>query len=108
MLILKSLTFSGIGHFVEEQTIDFTSLGNLVQVDAQNLNTGGSSGAGKSTIFKALEFLLGLNDISNGVLQSRLTKTPMTVTGIFDLDGLPLKIERNKKFLIDLNGEVTK
>lgn len=107
MITLKSLTLSNIGRFVEEQTIDFTTLGSLVQVDGQNSNTGGSSGSGKSTIFKALEFLLGLNDVSNGILQSRLTKDPMSVTGLFDLDGQPLKIERNKKLLIDLNGEVT-
>ena len=60
--------------------------------------TGGSSG---STL------LLGLNDISNGVLQSRLTKSPMSVIGIFELDGVPLKIERGKKLSIDLNGEIT-
>lgn len=107
MITLKSLTLSGIGRFVDEQTIDFSQLGSLVQVDGQNNNTGGSSGSGKSTIFKALEFLLGLNDISNGVLQSRLTKESMSVTGLFDLDGLPLRIERGKKLLIDLNGEVT-
>jgi DNA repair exonuclease SbcCD ATPase subunit len=105
MLKLKSLIFSGIGRFVEEQTIDFTILGSLVQLDAQNLNTGGSSGAGKSTVFKALEFLLGLNDISNGVLQSRLTKTPMNVIGLFELDGIPLRIERGRKFSIEYNGE---
>ncbi len=107
MLTLKSLTFSGIGRFVEEQTIDFTQLGSLIQVEGKNNNTGGSSGAGKSTLFKSLDFLLGLNDLSNSVLQSRLTKTPMSVTGLFDFDGLPLKIERGKKLLIDLNGEVT-
>ncbi len=107
MLSLKSLTFSSIGRFVEEQTLNFDSLGSLVQVDAVNNNTGGSSGAGKSTIFKALEFLLGLNDTPNGVLQSRLTKTPMSVTGLFDFDGQPLKIERGKKLLIDLNGKIT-
>ena len=107
MLILKSLTFSGIGRFVDEQTVDFTMLGSLVQVDGQNNNTGGSSGSGKSTVFKALEFLLGLNDISNGVLQSRLTKEAMSVAGLFDFDGLTLKIQRNKKLSIDLDGEVT-
>lgn len=107
VLTLKSLTFSGIGRFVEEQTIDFTQLGSLVQVEGHNGCTGASSGAGKSTIFKALDFLLGLNDISNSVLQSRLTKSPMSVTGLFDLDGQSLKIERNKKLLIDLDGEIT-
>lgn len=107
MLILKQLKLQNIGRFVEEQTIDFTSLGSLVQVDGQNLNTNGSSGAGKSTVFKALDFLLGLNDISNGILQSRLTKESISVIGIFDYDGLPLRIERSKKLLIDLNGEIT-
>jgi DNA repair exonuclease SbcCD ATPase subunit len=105
MLKLKSLTFSGIGRFVEEQTIDFTQLGSPIQIDGQNNQTGGSSGSGKSTIFKALEFLLGLNDISNGVLQSRLTKTPMNVIGLFELDGIPLRIERGRKFSIEYNGE---
>lgn len=107
MIILKSLTFSGIGRFVQEQTIDFTQLGSLTQVEGQNNNTGGSSGSGKSTLFKVLEFLLGLNDISNGVLQSRLTKSPMSVVGLFELDGVPLRIERDKKLLIDLGGEIT-
>ena len=50
MLILKSLTFENIGRFVEPQTIDFASLGSLVQIEGQNNNTEGSSGAGKSTI----------------------------------------------------------
>src|ERR1019366_2441273 len=107
MLVLKSLKFSGIGRFVDEQTIDFTSLGPLVQVEGQNRNTGGSSGAGKSTIFESLQFLLGINDKSTTILQSRLTKEPMTVTGLFELDGVPLRIERGKKLLIDLNGEIT-
>ena len=107
MLTLKSLTFNNIGRFVEEQTIDFTALGDLVQVDGQNNNTSGSSGAGKSTIFKALNWCLGLDGPSTSILQSRLTKNPIQVTVIFDFDGLPLKIERGKKLSIDYNGEIT-
>jgi DNA repair exonuclease SbcCD ATPase subunit len=107
MLVLKTLTFSAIGRFVDKQVIDFTGLDSINQVEGQNNNTGGSSGSGKSTAFKALDFLLGLNDISNGVLQSRLTKETMTVEGLFDFDGQPLRIERGKKLLIDLNGEIT-
>lgn len=107
MLKLKSLTFSGIGRFVEEQTINFDALGLIVQLEGKNSNTGGSSGSGKSTVFKALDFLFGVNDVSTTVLQSRLTKENMCVTGLFDLNGIPLKIERGKKLLIDLNGEIT-
>ncbi len=107
MLILKSLTFSGIGRFVEEQAVDFTVLDPLTQIEGENRNTSGSSGAGKSTTLKVLDYLFGVSNVSNTVLQSRLTKTPMKVTGIFDFDGLPLKIERDRKLLIDINGTVT-
>ena len=41
MLTLKELRFKGIGRFVEEQTINFETLGNLIQVDGLNKNTGG-------------------------------------------------------------------
>jgi len=107
MLKLNKLVFQNIGRFIELQEIDLTSLGDLVQLDGVNHNSSGSSGAGKSTVFKALDFLLGINDVSNTVLQSRLTKEPMTVTGFFDYNGAPLRIERGKKLLIDLNGEIT-
>lgn len=107
MLKLNKLVFQNIGRFVKPQEVDFDSLGNLIQVEGQNNNTGGSSGAAKSTFFKAIEFLLGLNNVSNSILQSRYTKESINVVGFFDFDGLPLKIERGKKLLIDLNGEVT-
>lgn len=108
MLKLKKLHFSNIGRFVEEQVIDFEPLGNLIQVDGENRNTGGSSGSGKSTIFNALDYLLGLNDLPLTVLQSRLTKDPITVMGEFDFNGLPLIISRSKKGLsVSLNGEIT-
>lgn len=106
MLKLLSFTFSGIGRFVEEQTVDFTKLGNLVQVDAENKNTSGSSGSGKSTLFHALEYNLGINDIPVSILQSRLTKDGISTIGQYDLDGKSLVITRSKsKFAIELDGE---
>lgn len=108
MIKLKQLTLSGIGRFVEKQVIDFTSLGHLVQVDGTNHSTGGSSGAGKTTVFKALDYLFGISDTPISVLQSRITKDGIHVIGVFDLDGKDLKIERGKgKFFIELNGEIT-
>jgi len=108
MLKLKELKFSGIGRFTEEQKIVFTDLGNLIQVDGQNNNTGGSSGSGKTTIFNALDYLLGLNEVPNTVLQSRLTKDSISVTGAFDLDGKDLKISRIKgKLSVDIDGDLT-
>lgn len=107
MLKLKELRFSGIGRFVEEQTVDFTKLGFLVQLDGQNNNTNGSSGAGKTTVFNALDFLLGLNDVPNSILQSRLTEDHLKVVGTFDLDGKNVVIQRGKKLSIEIDGDVT-
>lgn len=108
MLKLKQLRFSGIGRFADEQVIDFEGLGNLIQVDGVNLNTGGSSGAGKSTVFKALDYLLGVNNVAATVLQSRLSKSPISVSAEFDLDGKPVSVSRVKgKLRVDYDGEVT-
>lgn len=100
MLKLKTLKFKNIGRFITEQVIDFSSLSGLIQADAQNKNTGGSSGAGKTTVFMALEYLLGINDTPVTILQSRLTKEALSVEGEFDLDGTPIAISRSKKGLI--------
>jgi DNA repair exonuclease SbcCD ATPase subunit len=107
VLKLKDLQFSGIGRFVDPQQIYFYSLGHLVQVDGENRNTGGSSGSGKSTIFNALEYLLGLNDIPKNTLQSRLTKEAINVCATFDWDGKEVKIERAAKLKITIGDEVT-
>lgn len=102
MLELLQLYIKAAGRLVEEQVIDFTTLGKLVQLDGKNMNTGFSSGAGKSTVFNALDFLLGLNKTPNSVLQSRLTKDPMTVVGIFRIGGIPVTIKRGKKLSVQI------
>lgn len=108
MLQLDKLILSGIGRFVEEQTIDFSSLGNLVQLDGIRNDTGGSSGSGKSTALNALDYVLGLNDIPSSVLQSRLTKEGILVSFVGKYKDRPLTITRGKgKLSVDLNGEIT-
>jgi DNA repair exonuclease SbcCD ATPase subunit len=84
MLRLKRYSFSGIGRFVEKQTVDLESRSHLIQIDGENTNTGGSSGAGKSTTVEALAFLLGISDIPSTQLQSRITKSPIWVQGEFE------------------------
>jgi DNA repair exonuclease SbcCD ATPase subunit len=107
MLRLKSLKFKNFARFVEPQEISFDKLGNLVQVDAQNNVTGGSSGSGKSSIFNALDWLLGLSDLSTSVLQSRLTKESLSVEGQFDWDGKEVIIHRARKLSVTIDGVET-
>ena len=97
MIELKTLTFNNIRCFSKKQTIDFTNRDKLIQVDGRNENTGGSSGAGKTTVFLALDYLLGISDIPSTVLQSRLTKKTIEVSGEFLVDGKPVSISRSKK-----------
>ena len=97
MIRLLSLSFSGIGRFVEKQTVDFSNRDKLLQVDGKNENTGGSSGAGKSTIFHALDYLLGIGDVPSTTLQSRLTKNGMNVEAELEIDGKKVAVSRSKK-----------
>ena len=94
MLNLKRYSFSGIGRFVEKQTIDLESRDNLIQIDGENTNTGGSSGAGKSTTVEALAYLLGISEVASTQLQSRITKEGIWVQGEFDGG---ITITRSKK-----------
>ena len=57
--------------------------------------------------FHAQDYLLGLNDIPNGVLKCRYTEGGINVEGTFDYDGLPLVITRGRKLKIDYNGVIT-
>jgi DNA repair exonuclease SbcCD ATPase subunit len=105
MIKLLKLRFAGIGRFVKEQEISFANREKIIQVDGKNLNTGGSSGAAKSTVFHAIDYLFGLNDISAKDLQSRVGKTKLFVEGTFDIDGVTVIITRGKDGLTLLIGE---
>jgi len=109
MIELKTLTFQNIRRFVDEQVVVFSGRDKLIQVDGKNQNTGGSSGAGKSTVFLALDYLLGISDIPSTILQSRLTKESLAVSGEFTIDDQPLNISRSKKdgLTISFGGETT-
>ena len=104
MLKLNTLRLKNIGRFVTEQVIDFTTLDGIIQVDGLNNNTGGSSASAKTTLFLALDYLLGINDTPVTILQSRLTKEGIWVQGEFDNDGVPVIIERSKKGLSIVDG----
>lgn len=83
MLELKELRFKNFGRFLEEQSIDFSSLSPFTQIDGLNHNTKSSSGSGKSTVFMALDYLLGFNHRPATILQCRYTEEPLWVQGTF-------------------------
>lgn len=108
MIFLKKLEISNAGRLVGKHTIDFSSKKGLIQIDASNRNTGGSSGSGKSTVFNSLEYLLGVNNIPSTVLQSRLTKDALEVSATFeDSEGKEINVKRAKSggLTISINNE---
>jgi len=92
---------------VSPQSIDFESLSHLVQVDAINELSNGSSGSGKSTVFQAIEFLFGCNDTPASILQSRLTKDKIAVSALLEKDGKEFSVSRSGKGLsIQVDGAI--
>lgn len=104
MIKIKDLTIANVGRFVGTHTFNFDLLTSLSQVDAKNLNTGGSSGSGKSTIFNSLDYLFGVSDLSATVLQSRLTKDSMSVSANIEIDNVPYLITRSKSGGLSISG----
>jgi len=108
MIKLLKLEFKNIGRFTTPQCIDFANKPKLIQLDGYNKNTGGSSGAGKSTVFNALDLLLGLNDLPASSLQSRLTKEGFWVSGTFLFNNSQVIITRSKKEGLVIETETEK
>ncbi len=75
MLHLDKVIFKNIGQFTaNEQTLDFTGRSHLIQIDGKNNNTGGSSGAGKSTIAEIIDYAFDVGSKSKAEIQSWHTK----------------------------------
>lgn len=104
MLKIKKLRIENLGRFVGLHEINFEQKSNFIQVDAENHNTGGSSGGGKSSIFSAIEYVLGLNSTPATVLQSRLTKNHLCVELEIDKDGQSYIVGRNKNSGLYISG----
>jgi energy-coupling factor transporter ATP-binding protein EcfA2 len=96
MIELQTLSFKGVGRFVDQQEINLSAKANIVGINAENRNTGGSSGGAKSTIFKAIDWLYGVNEVPTTVLKSRYAKD-MEVTGAHLWNGRPLTVTRSTK-----------
>lgn len=75
---LRRLIIRHFKSIAGEVVIEFPSTGTLL-IEGRNLNTGGSSGAGKSVVFTALNIALGCSSHPMTKAQSWLTEEPVGV-----------------------------
>jgi DNA repair exonuclease SbcCD ATPase subunit len=101
---LKHLTVKNFRSFVQPSEVSFPEAG-LTLFRGFNLDTGGSSGAGKTTLPLAISYLLGFCPFPSTALQSWLTEEPLEVTGTFQVDEGELVVTRGSKFTVTLNGK---
>ena len=109
ILDLLKLEIEGIRTVAENQEVDFEGRDKLIQIDGDNVDTGGSSGAGKSTLAIALDYLLGISDVAATVLTPwDHTQTPK-VKGFFKRGNIEIEIERSTKngLSVTVGGEKT-
>lgn len=108
MLKLRSVTISNMGRFVGTHTLSLSGRNNFIQVDGFNSVSGGSSGAAKSTVFHAIDYVFGVNDLPTTVLQARSTKNAMEASvELVDEDSNVYVISRGKAsgLTVSLNGQ---
>jgi DNA repair exonuclease SbcCD ATPase subunit len=105
---LVSLRLKGFRSFINESEINFPESGMML-FRGRNLDSGGSSGSGKSSLLLAITYLLGFCRFPATALQSWLTEEPLQVTGTFEVDDgkgarRELVISRGQKLTLSLNG----
>ena len=104
MIEILNLEFENIGLFTDRQSISFQDKNKLIQVIAERSDYNGSSGSGKSTIFQAIDYVLGVNQIPTSALQSRKTKDGISAKIDLLWDGSPVSISRSKKHGLTVTG----
>lgn len=105
--VLKRLTLRSCRSFAEPATVTFDNDG-LVLVRGKNLDTGGSSGSGKSSLLLALGYAFGYAPFAATSLQSWHTDDPLDVEVEFEVDGKTAIIRRGAKTTLTIDGEVIK
>jgi DNA repair exonuclease SbcCD ATPase subunit len=100
---LKRLWGKAFRSLVQPFEVSFPESG-LMLFRGHNLDTGGSSGSGKSSLLLAITHLLGFCRYAGTSLQSWQTEEAMEVGGEFEVSEGILEITRGKKLTLKLNG----
>ena len=106
---LTRISIQGLNSFEDRQTLDLPETG-LIQIVGRNLNTGGSSGAGKSSFTTAISYLLDYSRSPATRLQCRRHGAPkLEVVGVFEDGERQIEVSRSPgKLGIALNGSPVK
>jgi len=104
MLTLDHLELTGFRSFVKKARISFAPTG-LYLLASKNLDTGGSSGGGKSSVAMGINYAFGACEIPGTLLQSWGSKqAALSALGLRDGD-VPVSIQRGKKLDIKFGDE---
>jgi DNA repair exonuclease SbcCD ATPase subunit len=101
---LKSLTLGPFQSFKKPATIEFPETG-LFLLHGRNKNTGGGSGAGKSSVLRALSYVEDICDTPATELQTWGVKEPATASATYSCDDGLLSVSKGKSYDVKLNGK---
>jgi len=104
MLTLDYLELTGFRSFVKKARINFAPTG-LYLLSSKNLDTGGSSGGGKSSVAMGINYAFGACEIPGTLLQSWGSKQPASSLLGLKNDGVPITIQRAKKLEVVIGGK---
>lgn len=102
---LKSISGVAFGSFADGFQQDLPASG-LLLLDGENLETGGSSGSGKSTFIHALNYPFGTCKVPLTALQNWDIETSPSVTAVYEIDGHEVEVTRGKRFQLRIDGEL--
>lgn len=92
---IKNIRFRNFRSFKEQVSIDLNN--GLYNIRGLNLETGSSSGSGKSNFHLAISFLFGYNPFPATELQSSLSVEQLQVEATVFIDNSQLEIKRGKE-----------
>lgn len=104
---LRRVTLEGFRSFVTKQSTPLLPTSGLLGIRGHNLDTNGSSGAGKSSVIYAICFALGLlkAPYSAAKLKSKWGKASLQVELELEADGVPVVLKRGKVTSIRVGEE---
>jgi len=103
VLTLDYLELTGFRSFVKKARIQFAPTG-LYLLSSKNLDTGGSSGGGKSSVAMGVTHAFGACEIPGTLLSSWGSKQPASSLLGLKNDDVPITIQRAKKLEVTIAG----